>query len=97
MADDRRAVYRAPDKLRTIFGSNTDSKIFNSAIAYKFSPPTMKVTPGMQRGFCKGRQLSLNIVDLDTYSRVYNDLYSPPPVVDTEAAKDLPATALYDF
>ena len=29
--------------------------------------------------------------------RAFNDLYVPPPVVDTDAAKDLPATALYDF
>ena len=37
--DDQQAVFRAPNQLRTIFGSNTDSKIFNSTIAYKFTPP----------------------------------------------------------
>ena len=34
--------------------------------------PTSKVIPEMQGGFCKGRKLSLNTVDLDLYMRVFN-------------------------
>ena len=41
--------------------------------------------------------MALNVVDLDTYLRVFNDMYDPPAVVDIEAAKNLPLTALYDF
>ena len=32
----------------------------------------LAVTPEAQRGFCRGRQLSLNVVDLDTMSRAFN-------------------------
>ena len=57
----------------------------------------MKLTPELQRGFCKGRQLSMNIVDLDAYMRAFNDLYEPPGVVDSSNVGQYPATALYDF
>ena len=52
--DHHKAVFRAPNQLRTIFGSNTDSKMFNATIAYKFTPPTLKVTPDLQGVFVVG-------------------------------------------
>ena len=49
----------------------------------------------MQRGFCRGRQLSLNIVDIDTYMRAFNDLsgmceadYSPEDDSDAHLFSD---------
>jgi hypothetical protein len=53
-ADDDFAVYREPSQLRTIFGSNTDSKIVAGAIASALTPATLAVTPAIQRGFCRG-------------------------------------------
>ncbi len=63
--EDKHVVYREPHQLRTIFRSNKDSKIVSRALSYKLTPPTLQVTSHIQRGFCRGRQLSLNLVDLD--------------------------------
>ena len=73
---DKKAVFRKPQQLRTIFGSNSSSKLVASAVAYKLTPPTLAITPSIQRGFCKGRQLALNVVDLDSYMRVFNSMHS---------------------
>ena len=64
--DDKQAVYRAPGQLRTKFGGNCDSKIIPGATASNILEPTLAVTPFCQRGFCRGRQLALNVVDLDS-------------------------------
>ena len=92
---DKYAVYREPSQLRTIFGSNTDSKIVSSALAFKLTPPTLVLTPACQRGFCRGRQLSLNTVDLHSYMRAFNSMCN-----FNDAQRDIsniPCTALYDF
>ena len=92
---DKYAVYREPSQLRTIFGSNTDSKIVSSALAFKLTPPTLVLTPACQRGFCRGRQLSLNTVDLDSYMRAYNSMCNFSDV--QRDISNIPCTALYDF
>ena len=69
---DGLAVVRTAGNLRTIFGGNTDSRVLASAVSNLMTPPTLKVTPSSQRGFCKGRQLALNVVDLGVYSPVHN-------------------------
>ena len=70
-AEDDFVVYREPSQLRTIFGSNIDCKIVAGAIAAALTPATLAVTPTIQRGFCRGRQLSLNVVDLDSFMRAF--------------------------
>ena len=65
------AVVRTAGNLRTIFGSNTDSKYIASGIADVLSCPTFAITPCSQRGFCQRRQLSLNVVDIDSYMRTF--------------------------
>ena len=64
--DDAKAIYRGPDQLRTIFGGNTDNKVLSGTIGNMFAPATLALTPDVQRGFCRGRQLALNIED-ETY------------------------------
>ena len=94
-ADDDIAAYREASQLRTIFGSNCDAKIIAGAIASKITPPTLALTPPEQRGFCKGRQLSLNAVDLDTFMRAFNVMFQGPweiPNLD-----NFPLVALFDF
>ena len=101
------AVYRTPDKLRTIFGSNSDIKLIAGTSAEKLVPGMLALTPGAQRGFCRGRQLSLNIVDLDSFSRAFNQIFrgSFPDLGDdiegleslAGSIPDLPVTPLYDF
>ena len=71
---DSIAIIRTAGNLRTIFGSNSDSKLIAGGIADALALPTFAITPAMQRGFCRGRQLSLNVVDIDTYMRSFNDL-----------------------
>ena len=93
--DDKKAVYRGPSQLRTIFGSNCDSKIVSGTIANKLTPATLAITPDIQRGFCRGRQLAMNVVDLDAYTRVFNTLHGWEQHCGD--VKDLPGTALYDF
>ena len=74
--EDSVAVLRAPENLRTIFGSNADSKLISGGISFAITDAAIAITPAAQRGFCKGRQLSLNVVDLDTYMRAFNLLSS---------------------
>ena len=70
--EDSVAVLRTPDNLRTIFGSNADVKLISAGISDSIVDETLAITPEAQRGFCRGRQLSLNVVDLDTMSRAFN-------------------------
>ena len=74
-SEDDIAAYREASQLRTIFGSNCDAKIIAGAVAMKLTPATLALTPVEQRGFCRGRQLSLNIVDLDSYMRAFNVMF----------------------
>ena len=87
-------MFREASQLR-FFCSNTDSKISSSCVSYKLTSATLALTPFVQRGFCHGRQLALNIVDLDSYMRAYNSRFN-----FDHAERDvslLPCTALYDF
>jgi len=93
--DDKVAVTRTPSNLRIIFGSNADSKLIASSAAEAILPATLAVTPRAQRGFCRGRQLSLNVVDLDVFTRVFNSLACLSGISDSVGS--IPCTALYDF
>jgi len=93
--EDKKAVYRGPDQLRTIFGGSSDNKIISSTIGNLFTPATLAITPSVQRGFCRGRQLSLNVVDLDAYMRAHNCMYNFRQVL--QDISNVPCAALYDF
>lgn len=63
---------------------------------------TLAITPAAQRGFFRGRQLSLNVVDLDTYMRAFN-LRSNIDLTEVKmdqhyrgSISDIPAVMLYD-
>ena len=94
--EDSVAVVRIPNNLRTIFGSNCDSKLCSGTVAFKFVPPTLKCTPMNQRGFSKGRQLSLNIVDLDLFMRIFNCKFDSSSTSMNKIG-ELPVSVLYDF
>ena len=66
-----------------------------SQVASVLTPPTLAVTPAIQRGFCRGRQLSLNVVDLDSFMRAFYVCFPGPWNVSN--LKNLPVSALYDF
>ena len=100
---DSIAVLRTPGNLCTIFGGNADSKLISGAISFAITEPALAITPADQRGFCRGRQLSLNVVDLDTYMRAFN-LLSKIDLTEEKRNEpyrgriaDLPAAMLYDF
>jgi len=98
-AQDNKALVRSPNNLRTIFGSNADSKLIAGTVAFQLVAPSLDVTPFIQRGFCRNRQLSLNIVDLDAYMRVFNIAVSRS-FLGSSGLPDIgtiPATVLYDF
>jgi len=94
-AEDDIAAYREASQLRTIFGSNCDAKIIAGAVASKLTPPTLALTPFEQRGFCRGRQMSLNVVDLDSFMRAFNVIFDGP--WDHSNLNNFPLVALYDF
>jgi len=71
---DSVALIRTAGTVRTLFGSSSDSKLIASGIADSITTPTLAITPANQRGFCRGRQLSLNVVDVDAYMRAHNQL-----------------------
>ena len=48
---DSVAIIRTAGNLRTIFGSNSDSKLIAGGIADSLSCPTFAITPPVQRGF----------------------------------------------
>ena len=86
---------RNPGNLRTIFGGNSDSKLISGTLAHKLTSPTLTLTPFIQRGFCRGRQLALNVVDLDIFTRVFNcEADVSDPLLNIGS---IPATVLYDF
>ena len=72
VAEDKTACIRTPDKFRAIFGSNCDSELSSGTIAFALLDAVFHVTPKNQRGFCKGRQLCLNSVDLDALMWFFN-------------------------
>ena len=74
-SEDDIAAYREASQLRTTFGSNCDAKIIAGAIAAMLTPGTLALTPLEQLGFCRSRQLALNIVDLDSYMRAFNVMF----------------------
>ena len=71
---DSVALIRTAGTVRTIFGSNADSKLIASGVADSITNPTLAITPANQSGFCRGRQLSLNVVDVDSYMRAHNQV-----------------------
>ena len=104
MADeDSVAVLRTPENLRIILGGNADSKLISGAISFAITDPALAITPAAQRGFCRGSQLSLNVVDLDSYMRAFNVLSSIDLVEEKRSEPyrgnicDIPAAMLYDF
>ena len=70
-ADDT-IVLRDVSDLRTIFGSNADLKILAAGVAESIQQATLAITPEEQRGFCRGRQLALNVVDADSFMRAFS-------------------------
>ena len=56
------------------FSEATPTASIASGIADPLSCPTFAITPHVQRGFCQGRQLSLNVVDVDAYMKAHYDL-----------------------
>ena len=74
------SVVRSPANLRTIFRSICDSKLICGTVSNNITSATLDVTPDLQRGFCRGRQLSLNVVDLDTVSYTHLRLPTTPYV-----------------
>ncbi len=93
-ATDKVEPVRAPPNLRTLFLSNTDNKSLAGGINVKIIDPVLQITPACQRGFCPGRQFTLNIVVLDTFTRVFNHISG----YDTSSdISECPVTALYDI
>ena len=93
---DGSTCVRPVENLRNIYGGSSDSKLIAGAVSHKMVAPTLKITPAMQRGFCKGGQLSLNTVDLDLYMRVFNCKYESGEGGLLDVSK-LPALSRYDF
>ncbi len=93
-ASDKIEPVRAPPNLRTLFLSNTDNKSFAGAINIKIIEPVLEISPACQRGFCPGRQFTLNIVVLDTFTRIFNQISGYDSAADIG---DCPVTALYDI
>lgn len=74
-ADSRRCL-RHPRDTRPLSGSNTDGKIFASAIDFAFHQHIHSYAHHSQRGFIHGRHLQANIIDIDGNFR-YNHIVNP--------------------
>ena len=88
------ATTRKVENLRTISLLNSDNKIIASTINRKLLEPTLALTPMMQRGFCKGRQFMVNVVELDAFMRLHNSCFEGKL---PEGVQWLPILALYDL
>ena len=58
---------------------------------------TLLTTPLNQRGFCLGRQLCLNIVELDAFQRVYDCIGNSSTLSRGFEASEIPVPALSDI
>ncbi len=85
---DRHAPTRAPQNLRTIFLINSDNKLIAGATKRRLIGPCMRITPANQRGFSPGRQFCLNIVVLDAFMRIFNQLSDFAPVAEKKCPMD---------
>ena len=94
-AEDRVLPTRSPGNLRTVFLSNVDNKIVAAATNSVLIEPCLQVTPSIQRGFAPGRQFTVNIVVLDAFMRVFNDLSGFQSLCSPIGK--CPVTALYDI
>ena len=101
--EDSAAVLRTPDNFHTIFGSNADAKLISAGVSDVIVDATLAITPAAQRGFRRGRQLSLNVVDLDTYSRAFSICANIDLTEELRGQlyrgniSDIPAAMLHDF
>lgn len=79
---------RAAKNLRPLLLKNTDSKIVASALARGLRPILAASVHQTQRGFVMGREMSRNVLELDTYARAMHS---------TVLGSDLPALLLCDM
>lgn len=93
--DARAAVIRTPNNLRIVFVAMAIRSLLLGPYHINWLIP-LKVTPQNQRGFCKGRQISLNIVDRDLWMRLFN---SKTDISKTNLDKigNIPVSVLHGF
>lgn len=87
--DDEGPV-RAAGDTRPLSLRNSDSKVLASVVNHKVAGPAALAAHPSQRGFIRGRQLTANIVELDTHSRAASFLARRAQETDLVAA-------LFDF
>ena len=74
---DHTEVSRDPSCVRPISLKNSDNKLIATVANAAISPVISSQANSLQRGFVQGRQLTQNILELDTCSRIHS--MSCPP------------------
>ena len=67
---DQVEVIREPEKTRPLNLKNTDNKAICGTVISGYYQPMKESTHRTQRGFVPGRQLTQNVLDLDSASRI---------------------------
>ena len=70
-ADDHLGVVREPTATRPLGLKNTDVKTISGAIHHCIKREVPRFASSLQRGFIYGRNFLDNIVELDTWSRIF--------------------------
>jgi len=88
LPDDTTRPIRAPEDTRPLNCKNCDNKAIAGATNCTLSQPLAKMASASQRGFVPGRQGIVNVIELETISRIID--LSPAPGA-------LPLSILWDF
>jgi len=85
---DQERVIRPADETRPLSLKNSDNKTVAGVVNNRFAGALFNWSDAAQRGFVRGRQGLMNIVDIDTYARIVTML---------SAANCIPLLVLFDF
>ena len=74
-------VSRTADKLRTLTLSNTSHKLFAASLVHPLSRMAQLTCISCQRGWLKGRVMLDNVLEIDTYAKLYTYYHAAFPVL----------------
>ena len=95
LAEDAAVVARGPDDTRPVSLGNSDAKICESALNLPLANSMKDWALSDQRGFIADRMMVDNVIEMDTYGRIFAMQLEYAPLQGGD--QRLPAMAFFDF